>query len=166
MNYSSKTRMAKQIEATKIFNAPVEMVWSVWVDPELVKRWWGPKHFSSLVAKIDFREGGKSLVSMQAPKEMGGQEFYSIWEYVKIIPLKTIEFIQNLADEDGNKIDPTKSGMPPDFPLDIKTVVTFTEMASGKTEMTVTEYANFGTISNFAQIGLEQSLDKMDAIFG
>jgi uncharacterized protein YndB with AHSA1/START domain len=157
--------MAKQIEVTKTLNAPVEMVWQVWVDPELVKRWWGPKYFTSPVAKIDFREGGKSLVSMKAPKEMGGQEFFSIWEYMKIIPLKTIEFIQSLADEDGNKIDPTKVGMPPDFPTDIKTVVTFTAVADGKTEMTVTEYADFGTISNFAQIGLEQSLDKMFVIF-
>jgi len=157
--------MAKQIEVIKIFNAPVEMVWEVWVDPELVKRWWGPKHFTSPVAKIDFREGGKSLVSMKAPKEMGGQEFYSVWEYVKIIPLKKIEFIQCLSDEDGNKIDPTKVGMPPDFPMDIKTVVTFREIENGKTEMTVTEYADFGTISNFAQIGLEQSLDKMSTIF-
>jgi uncharacterized protein YndB with AHSA1/START domain len=157
--------MAKQVEVTKIFNAPVEMVWKVWVDPELVKRWWGPKHFSSSVAKIDFREGGKSIVSMQAPKEMGGQEFYSVWEYVKIIPLKTIEFIQSLSDEYGNKTDPTKVGMPSDFPLDIKTVVTFREIANNTTEMTVTEYADFGTISNFAQIGLEQSLDKMAAIF-
>ena len=157
--------MAKQIEVTRTFNASVEMVWKVWTDPELVKRWWGPKHFTSPVAKIDFREGGKSLVSMKAPKEMGGQEHYSIWEYVKIIPLQTIEFIQNLADEGGNKIDPIKLGMPPDFPLDIRTVVTFKALESNKTEMTVTEYAEFGTISNFAQIGLEQSLEKMGEIF-
>jgi uncharacterized protein YndB with AHSA1/START domain len=155
--------MAKQIEVTKIFNAPVEMVWQVWVDPELVKRWWGPKHFSSPVAQIDFREGGKSLVSMQAP-EMGGSEWFSIWEYVKIIPYETIEFIQCLADKDGNKTDPTKVGMPPDFPMDIKTIVTFKTIAVGKTEMRVTEFADFGTISNFAQIGLEQSLDKMAVI--
>ncbi len=157
--------MAKQIEVTKTFNAPVELVWQVWVDPELVKRWWGPKHFTSPIAKIDFREGGRSIVSMQAPPEMGGQEFYSVWEYVKIIPLSSIEFIQSLSDENGNKTDPTKLGMPPDFPVDIRTVVTFKAIAKGKTEMTVTEYAEFGTISNFAQIGLEQSLDKMDAIF-
>ena len=55
--------------------------------------------------------------------------------------------------------------MPPDFPKDIKTVVIFRELANDKTEMTVTEYADFGSISNFAQIGLEQSLDKMAAIF-
>ena len=157
--------MAKQIEVTRIFNAPVEMVWKVWTDPELVKRWWGPKHFISPVAKIDFKEGGKSIVSMQAPKEMGGQEFFSLWVYVKIIPLKTIEFIQSLSDKDGNKTDPKKVGMPPDFPIDIRTVVVFKELGISKTEMTVTEYAEFGTISNFAQIGLEQSMDKMVAIF-
>lgn len=157
--------MAKQVEVTRTFNAPVEMVWQVWTDPELVKRWWGPKHFTSPFAKIDFREGGKSIVSMKAPNEMGGQEFYSIWEYVSIIPLKTIEFIQNLSDKDGTKTDPVKFGMPPDFPMDIRTVVTFREVAGGKTEMTVIEYAEFGTMSEFAQMGLEQSLDKMVAIF-
>jgi hypothetical protein len=102
---------------------------------------------------------------MKAPKEMGGQEFYSIWVYVKIVPLKTIEFIQSLSDQDGNKTDPTKVGMPADFPIDIKTVITFKEIETNKTEMTVTEYAEFGSISNFAQLGLEQSMDKMLAIF-
>jgi uncharacterized protein YndB with AHSA1/START domain len=158
--------MAKQIEVTKTFNAPIEMVWKLWTDPELVKRWWGPKHFTSPVAIIDFREGGRSLVSMKAPSEMGGQEFYSLWEYVEIVPLKSIEFIQSLADKDGNKTDPTNVGMPADFPERIKTVVTFRKVADKITEMTVTEYANFGTISNFAQIGLEQSMEKMVAIFG
>ena len=142
------------------------MVWKIWTDPELVKRWWGPKHFTSPVAKIDFREGGNSLVSMKAPIEMGGQEFYSVWVYVKIIPLQTIEFIQSLADEHGNKINPVKVGMPPDFPRDIRTVVSFTAIDNHQTEMTITEYAEFGTIGNFAQIGLEQSMDKMVAIFG
>ena len=157
--------MAKQIEVTKIFNAPVEMIWQVWVDPELVKRWWGPKNFKSPVAKMDFREGGKSLVSMRAQKEMGGQEFYSVWAYVEIVPLQTIEFIQSLSDENGGKINPMDVGMPPDFPRDIRTVVIFKALEKNKTEMTVTEYAEFGSISNFAQIGLEQSLDKMESIF-
>jgi len=157
--------MANQIEVTKIFNAPVEVVWQVWVDPELVKRWWGPKYFTAPVARIDFREGGRSIVSMLAPKEMGGQEFYSVWRYKKIVPLNTIEFVQSLCDKDGNKIAPAQVGMPPDFPADIRTVVTFNTIASDKTEMTVTEFAEFGTISNFAQIGLEQSMDKMAGIF-
>ena len=157
--------MAKQIEVTRTFNAPVEDVWKVWTDPELVKRWWGPKHFTSPVARIDFREGGRSIVSMLAPAEMGGQEYYLLWVYVTIVPLQSIEFIQSLSDADGNKINPTEVGMPSDFPVDIRTVVKFKAIGTA-TEMTVTEYAEFGTISNFAQIGLEQSMDKMLAIFG
>jgi uncharacterized protein YndB with AHSA1/START domain len=157
--------MAKQIEVTKMFNAPLEMVWQVWVDPELVKRWWGPKNFVSPLAVIDFRVGGKSLVSMKAPKEMGSQEWFSIWEYIKIDHFKSIEFIQSLSDKDGNKTNPTKVGMPPDFPLEIKTVVTFRSLAENRTEMTVVEYADFASMSNFAQIGLEQSLVKMEAVF-
>ncbi len=158
--------MAKQIEVSRVFNAPVELVWKIWTEPELVMRWWGPKYFTSPVAIIDFRVGGKSLVSMKAPKEMGGQEFYSIWEYVNIVPFITIEFIQNLADEDGKKTDPKLLGMPADFPLDIKTIVTFKALSATQTEMTVTEYAEFGSMSNFAQIGLEQSMDKMLGIYG
>ena len=158
--------MAKQVVVTRIFNASVELVWSLWVDPELVKRWWGPKHFTSPVARIDFREGGRSIVSMRAPKEMGSQEFYSIWDYVKIDPLKTIELIQNLADKEGNRTEPTALGMPPDFPMDIRVVVTFKEVSAGKTEMTVVQYADYGTMSEFAQMGLEQSMDKMVAVFG
>lgn len=157
--------MAKQIEVTRTFNVPIEMVWKLWTDAELVKRWWGPKHYTSPVAKIDFRVGGKSIVSMLAPKEMGGQEHYSVWEYVKIIQLQTIEYIHSLSDNKGNKVNPTDVGMPPDFPRDVRTVVIFKKLEKNKTEMTVTEYAEFGSISNFAQIGLEQVMNKMVAVF-
>jgi hypothetical protein len=70
-----------------------------------------------------------------------------------------------LSDKNGSKIAPTEVGMPPDFPRDINTVVQLKELSATKTEMTVTEYAEFGSISNFAQIGLEQSMDKMVAVF-
>lgn len=157
--------MSKQIQVTRVFNAPLEMVWQLWVNPEMVKRWWGPKHFTSPVAKMDFREGGKSLVSMLAPAEWGGVEHFSIWEYIKIIPMETIEFIQNLATPEGIKISPVEVGMPADFPTDIKTVVLFKQLETNKIEMTVTEYADMGATSHFAQIGLEQCFDKMLAIF-
>lgn len=157
--------MAKQIEVTRTFNAPVAMVWQLWTDPELVKQWWGPKHYTSPFAEIDFRIGGKALVCMKAPAEMGGQEFFSVWEYIRIEPLKELEFIQFLADGDGHQIDPTAVGMPADFPSAIKVVVKIRSTDVENTEMTVTEYAEFGSISHFAQLGLEQSSEKMLRIF-
>ncbi|HEY1409853.1 MAG TPA: SRPBCC domain-containing protein, partial [Promineifilum sp.] len=47
---------------THTFDAPVEQVWRAWVEPDLVKRWWGPHGFTAPLAEIDFREGGVSLV--------------------------------------------------------------------------------------------------------
>ena len=79
--------------------------------------------------------------------------------------MKSIEFVQNLADKDGNKMPPTKVGMPPDFPEDIRTVVLFKKLGANQTEMTVTEYADMGQMAEFAKMGLEQSLDKIGVIF-
>ena len=157
--------MEKKVFVSREFNAPVEMVWKVWTEPELVMRWWGPDRFTCPIAKIDFREGGTSMVCMRPPKDFVGQDYYSIWHYTRIIPMQLIEFIQNLADKDGNKMNPVKLGMPADFPEDIRTVVTFIKLGNNRTGMTVTEHADMGTMSKFAQMGLEQSVDKMVAIF-
>ena len=155
----------KEVKVTRVYNAPVELVWKTWTNPKLVMRWWGPDRFTCPSAKIDFREGGTTVVSMKAPKAMGEKEWYNIWHYKKIVTLKSIEYVQNFADKDGNKIPPSKAGMPPDFPEDIRTVVTFKKLGENQTEMTVTEYADMGQTAEFAKIGLEQCLDKMGSIF-
>jgi uncharacterized protein YndB with AHSA1/START domain len=153
--------MANIVEVTRIFDAPAEIVWKLWSDPELVKRWWGPDRFTCPRADINFTVGAFSIVCMRSPAEFGGGDMYSIWNYKKIIPFQEIEFIQNLADAKGNKMAPTALGMSPDFPEDIRTVVIFKSLGKDKTEMTVTEYAEFGQMSHFAQLGLEQCFGKM-----
>jgi uncharacterized protein YndB with AHSA1/START domain len=164
-NSSSKTR---DLIVTRVFDAPIELVWKAWTDPEHIMQWWGPDHFTSPSAEMDFREGGTSLVCMRAPKEFGGQDMYSTWAYEQIVPMERIEFIQNLADKDGNLADPTQLGLPTDFPQDVRTVVTFKDLGNGRTEMTVTEYDMPGSDTQMgenAEIGLNQSLDKMVAGF-
>jgi hypothetical protein len=80
--------------------------------------------------------------------------------------MRRIEYIHNLADKDGNKVDPVKMGMPPDFPQDQHHSVTFKAMGDNKTEMTVTEYDwTVGHMMEMSKMGLEQCLDKMAAIF-
>ena len=153
---------------TRTFDAPVELVWKAWTDPEYVMKWWGPDYFTSPSAKIDFREGGTSLVCMRAPADFGGQDFYNTWVYQKIVPMQRIEFIQNLADKDGNRIDPASIGMPSNFPEDTRTVVTFKDLGDNRTEMSITEYnmpAPDTEMGKNAELGLNQSIDKMVAIF-
>lgn len=151
----------KQITVSRIFDASPEEVWQLWADPENIKQWWGPDKFTCPFVRLDFREGGTSLVCMKARPEMGGQLFYNTWAYTKITPHQRIEFIMNLSDADGARQTPTAVGMPADFPEDVRTVVTFEAIGEGQTKMTVTESADFGQMSHFAQLGLEQCFQKM-----
>jgi uncharacterized protein YndB with AHSA1/START domain len=86
-NQKSET---KDLVGARTFDAPVAEVWKYWAESEGVKKWWGPTGFTSPLARMDFREGGTSLVCMRAPN---GQDFYNTWTYRKIEPLKRIEFI-------------------------------------------------------------------------
>ena len=159
------TTQTKDLIVTRVFDAPVELVWKAWTDPQHVMRWWGPNYFSSPSCEMDFREGGTTLVCMRAPKEFGGQDFYSTWTYQKIVPLQRIEHLDNLSDKDGRKVDPTSLGLRADFPQDVRTVITFKPIGD-KTELTVAQYGfPEGEMFENAEMGLNQSLDKMAATF-
>lgn len=138
-------------------------MWKAWTESEQVKRWWGPNGFTTPLAKMDFREGGTSLVCMNSA-QFG--DLYSTWHYREIVPLKRILYIHNLADKDGNKLDPRALGMPQDFPQDQCHTVTFRGLPDGKTEMTVIEHEwPAGQMVEMSRMGLGQCLDKMAASF-
>ncbi len=42
----------------RIFDAPPDLVFRVWTNPEHLMRWWGPKDFTTVVFEQDFRVGG------------------------------------------------------------------------------------------------------------
>jgi uncharacterized protein YndB with AHSA1/START domain len=129
-------------------------------------RWWGPAGFTCPVAKMDFREGGTSLVCMRAPKEFGGRDMFNTWTYEKIVPMKRFVYILRFADKDGNMMDPAKQGLPPEMPKEVRNEVAFKELGKDKTEVTVTEYGwTVGQMMEMSKMGLEQCLDKMDALF-
>src|SRR5512140_493447 len=107
---------------SRIIDAPLDLVWQAWTDPQHVMRWWGPQYWDSPSAKIDLREGGKYIFAMRAPQEQGGQVSYTAGVYKRIVPMELLEFTQGLSDQDGNPIDPAQAGMPPDFPKETHTV--------------------------------------------
>lgn len=151
----------KDLIFSRVFTAPVKRVWQMWSDADLIKKWWGPDNFECPTAKIDFSEGGTSLVSMVSPK-LGFPEQYSTWRYTKIVPLERIEYVLNLSDKDGNRIDPTSINMPADFPQDILNIVTFEDLGGGRTKITVTEKDwPVGKMMEMSKMGMEQCLDKM-----
>lgn len=159
LSAASAQDVKKDLIVTRTFEAPVEKVFKAWSDPAYVKQWWQPNGFTTPIANMDFREGGKSLVCMRSPD---GHDMYNTWNYQKIVSNERIEFILNFADKDGNKLDPAKIGMPPGIPADVQHVITFKTVGTNKTEMTVTEYG-YGSdeVVKMSKAGLDQCLDKM-----
>ena len=158
----------RTLVVSRVFSAPIDLAWRTWIDPELVMQWWGPDFFTCPFAKMDVREGGKSIVCMRAPKEYGGQDMFSAWSYRKVVPMKSLEFIQFMVDKDGNRLDPKKLGLPADFPGETRTIVTFEALNSEQTRMVVSQFdmpTSESELGRNAELGLNQSVDKMQAIF-
>jgi uncharacterized protein YndB with AHSA1/START domain len=155
--------MAKQshneLVITRIFYAPREIVWKYWTDPEYFKKWWGPKHYTCPVSKIDFRLGGKYLHAMRST---GGQEFWSTGTYKEIIPMEKIVATDSFADENGNVVPSTHYGME-GFPLELEVTFTFEDLG-GKTKMTLRHVGieNLdGEIREAMEQGWQESFDKI-----
>jgi uncharacterized protein YndB with AHSA1/START domain len=146
----------------RIFEAPLGLVWQSWTDPKLVAKWWGPKYYSSPSCEIDLRVGGRYNFCMRAPQDQGGQDSYTAGVYKRILPKKLLEFTQHLADKDGNPIDPASLGMPPEFPKEMLTTVTF----EAKGDFTKISVAVVGWTPSqmfvFALAGWHQSMDKLE----
>jgi len=157
----AQTVRKEDLVVTRIIDAPIEVVWKAWTDPDHVRRWWGPKYYTSPSCKIDLREGGKYVFCMRAPEDQGGQDSYTAGTYTKIVPMQRLEFTQGLADKDGNPIDPAQLGMPPDFPSVIRTTVAF-KAKGNMTELTITEFDwPVSQMYVYSYAGMQQSMDKL-----
>jgi uncharacterized protein YndB with AHSA1/START domain len=151
---------------SRTFPVPPEQVWRAWSEADLVKRWWGPTGFSCPKADVDLRVGGRTLVAMRAPVELGGGDMYGTWSYTEVVPYSRIVYVFNFADPQGNRLVPADLGMPPGIPDDGQHVVTFAEAGAGRTTMTVVEHGyTREEARDLSQAGLEQCVDKMAAIF-
>lgn len=152
----------KDVIVERTFDASPERVWQAFTTEADVRRWWGPEHFTAPVARMDVREGGTSLVCMRSPD---GHDHWMTWDYTKVVPHSRLDYVQNLSDADGKRVDPAAMGMPPEFPRDVSTRVTLTPRGN-KTEMRIVEDT---TTSEFmhemSKLGLEQCMDKMAKLF-
>ncbi len=61
------TGAGQELVMIRVFDAPRELVFKMWTDPEHVARWWGPKGFTNPVCEVDARPGGRIEIHMQGP---------------------------------------------------------------------------------------------------
>ena len=57
----------REIVATRVFDAPRELVFQMWTDPRHVAQWWGPNGFTSTIQEMDVRPGGAWRLVMHGP---------------------------------------------------------------------------------------------------
>jgi len=90
----------KTIHVTREFAAPVDLVWDAWTKPEILDEWWAPKPWKTKTQKMDFREGGFWLYTMNGPN---GEEFWNKNEYQKIVRQKNFSGLDYFCDKNGKR---------------------------------------------------------------
>jgi uncharacterized protein YndB with AHSA1/START domain len=58
----------REFALTHILNAPRELVFKAWTDPDLLPRWWAPEGFTVPLCEIDARTGGAYRIVMRSPE--------------------------------------------------------------------------------------------------
>jgi uncharacterized protein YndB with AHSA1/START domain len=106
--------IGREFTITRVYDAPRELVWSAWTDPEQVARWFGPRGFTTprSTVTMDVRTGGSFALMMVADDD--GKEYPAGGTFLEV------EEPERLVWRDRD--------------VDLIVTVTFTDLG-GRTEM-------------------------------
>lgn len=127
----------KEIFITRLFDAPRELVFEAWTDPQLLVRWYAPKGCSIRFLKLEPHAGGAFHSCISTPD---GYDCWCTGTYLAVTPHEQIVFSMCNADEQGNAIESGQNGTPEDWPTKTVVTVTLTDV-NGQTEMTLHQTA-------------------------
>jgi uncharacterized protein YndB with AHSA1/START domain len=140
----------REIIITRLFDAPPEVVFEAWTDPEHLAQWWGPEGFTNPVCELDVRVGGSWRIVMRAPD---GAMYPCRGVYLEIVAPERLVFTNIAVDDEGTPV------------LDGLTTVTFEE-EDGTTKLILRTRAVAlvpGAVEKLAgmDIGWSMSLDRL-----
>lgn len=108
----SNSAMASKVEnenvlvLERVFDAPRDLVFKMFKDPEHLKHWWGPRGWEVPFCTVDFRPGGVWRYCMKCVDPNQGQFFgMESWGkgvYKEIVEPETIVYVDYFTDADGN----------------------------------------------------------------
>ena len=151
---------------TRVFDAPRELVWKAFTEPQRMKEWWGPKGVTITRSEMDLRPGGSYHYAMRTPD---GNTMWGKFVYREITPPSRMVFVNSFSDEAGGV---TRHPMAPNWPLEMLSIFSFEEEEGGKTRFTVRwsplnaseeERAAFAAGHASMQQGWGGTLDKLAA---
>ena len=127
----------KWVEVQREFDAPIDLIWSMWTDPDMFKQWYGPMGMSVPVADMDVTVGGTRKVCMEMKSPERTMSMWFIGVYKEISQPSRLVYTESMCDPDGNIISPESMGMPAGHP-DITEVIVELSQSDGKTIMKMT----------------------------
>ena len=143
--------LEREVILTRVFDAPRELVFKCWTEPEHLKQWWGPNGFTTPACEVDLRVGGAWKIVMRFPD--GSNEHTMQAVYREVLPPERLAFTNVALDKDGNRL------------LEGLTTVTFADLG-GKTKLTLqtrmtglVSYA--GRMLDGMEAGWSQSLERL-----
>lgn len=139
-----------ELIVNRTFNAPRELVWKAWTEPEHVVNWWGPKGFSIRTSEIDIKPGGIWRFIMKGSDGV---------EYPNKISFREIVNPERLVYTTSDDIE--------DDPAQFQTIVNFVEQEN-KTILTMrlifpSEEIREKVVNEYGAIeGANQTLDRLE----
>ncbi len=157
----------RELVISRVFDAPRQLVYKVWTEPEHIKNWWGPGPFTAPRCEVDLQVGGGYIYVMRSPD---GQEFPVQGEFIEIVKNEKLVYTDDMYKQAdfwkmmiGGKVGPDV-----DFST-VQLIVTVTfEDQGAKTKFTlVTRFVTNGLRDAMAGMqmaeGWTSSLEKFAA---
>lgn len=73
---------------TRLLNAPRELVWEVWTEPQHIKEWWGPNGFTLTHRSMEVKEGKTWDFIMHG----GGKDWDNKIEYLEVVKPSLLKY--------------------------------------------------------------------------
>lgn len=73
----------------RTFDAPRELVWKAFTDPDAIPRWWGPRGTTTVVEEMDVRVGGRWRYVSSAPDR---EQVAFFGEYLEVDPPRQLRW--------------------------------------------------------------------------
>jgi len=80
---------ANTLSIVRRINAPREIVWRCWTQPELLKAWYCPKPWRVIEASLDLRPGGRANTVFEGPN---GERHDNNGICLEIVPMERLVF--------------------------------------------------------------------------
>jgi uncharacterized protein YndB with AHSA1/START domain len=130
----------RSIIAVREFDAPRELVFAVWTDPQHLAQWWGPNGFTTTTSAFDARPGGVWRFVMHGPD---GRDYQNRITYDEIVKPERLVY----SHGGGEDVEPVR----------FKVTVTF-DAIGGRTRLTMRML--FPSAAERARVIKEYGADK------